>query len=189
MCDSVEPSQLFEVCVCVCDSLEPTIDEFPEDTTAVEGEGVVFKVVVSGKPVPTITWFHDDTEISNNYSQEILDDGSLNLPSAEVKQTGVYRMVARNSVGSVEQQVKLTIQVDGEKTPDTDRRVMTFAPIPVAEFGEYVAQNHGNNNQGFRDQFNVSGNRESSVERVPRTPTGSLLSSQAMESPVDARVA
>ena len=135
---------------------EPVINEFPEDTNALEGEGVVFKVVVSGKPVPTITWYHDNTEISNDYSQEILDDGSLNLPSVELKQAGVYRMVAVNKSGSVEQQVKLSVQMEGEKTPDVERKIMTFEPIPVAEFGEYVAQNHGNNNQGFRDQFSVS---------------------------------
>ncbi len=125
---------------------------------AMEGENVVLKVVVSGKPVPTVTWYHDDTKIVSNYSQEILDDGSLNLPSAEVKQSGVYKLLARSSAGSVQQQLKLTVQVDGEqKTPYTTRKVeVTFEPMPVSSFGEYVAHNHRNNNEGFRDQFNVS---------------------------------
>ena len=116
---------------------------------------MVFKVVVSGKPEPTLVWYHNDEQITNNYSREVLDDGSLNLPSLELKQGGVYKMVARNSAGSVEQSVKLTVQFEGEKTPDVERKSMTFAPIPVPEFGEYVVQNHANNNQGFRDQYLV----------------------------------
>ena len=116
---------------------------------------MVFKVVVSGKPEPTLVWYHNDEQITNDYSREVLDDGSLNLPSLELKQGGVYKMVARNSAGSVEQSVKLTVQFEGEKTPDVERKSMTFAPIPVPEFGEYVVQNHANNNQGFRDQYLV----------------------------------
>ncbi len=117
---------------------------------------MVFKVVVSGKPVPTLTWYHDDTKIISDYSQEILDDGSLHLPSAEVKQSGVYKLEARSTAGSVQQQVKLTVQVDRDRTPDFGGTAVTFAPVPVNEFGEYVVQNHTNNNQGFRDQFIVS---------------------------------
>ena len=131
------------------------IEEFPEDTHAIEGEGVVFKVVVCGKPPPTLTWYHDEEEVTTNYAQEILDDGSLNIPSAEIKQGGVYKLVARNSAGSVEQSVKLTVQFEGEKTPDVERKSVTFTPIPVSEFGDYVIKNHASNNQGFRDQYMV----------------------------------
>ena len=116
---------------------------------------MVFKVVVSGKPEPTLVWYHNDEQITNDYSREVLDDGSLNLPSLELKQGGVYKMVARNSTVSVEQSVKLTVQFEGEKIPDVERKSMTFAPIPVPKFGEYVVQNHANNNQGFRDQYLV----------------------------------
>ena len=121
-----------------------------------EGESVVFKVVVSGKPVPTLTWYHNDVEITNNYSQEILDDGSLSIPTTEVKQAGVYKLLARNSAGSVQQQVKLNVQLEKDKTPDFGGTAMTIPPVPVSGFGEYVAHNHASNNQGFRDQFAVS---------------------------------
>ena len=121
-----------------------------------EGESVVFKVVVSGKPVPTLTWYFDDTEVTSDYSQEVLDDGSLNIPSAEVKQSGVYKLLARNSAGSMQQQVKLTVQIEKDRTPDFGGTSMTFEPVPVSEFGDYVAKNHAGNNQGFRDQFMVS---------------------------------
>ena len=115
-----------------------------------------FKVVVSGKPVPTLTWYHNEEEITPNYSQEIEKDGSLSLPSTELKHGGTYRLVARNSLGSAEQVVKLSVVMEGEKTPEVERRSMDFMPIPVKDFGDYVAKNHDNNNQGFREQFQVS---------------------------------
>ena len=37
-------------------SIEPEIEEFPSDTTAVEGEGVIFKVAVRGNPKPSFLW-------------------------------------------------------------------------------------------------------------------------------------
>lgn len=118
---------------------------------------MVFKVTVVGKPEPKLTWYReDDVPIANAYGQEVLDDGSLNFPSVELKQAGVYRLVAANSVGKVEQQVKLSVQCDLEKTPEVDRKAAeTFTPIPIPEFGVYVVKNHDSNNLGFRDQFQV----------------------------------
>ena len=137
-------------------SLEPVIEEFPDNTTAVEGEGVFFKVVVSGKPEPTLTWYHNKEELTPNYSQEIERDGSLSIPSTELKHGGMYRLVARNSSGSAEREVKLSVVIEGEKTPEVEHKSMDFIPIPMKDFGKYVAKNHDNNNQGFKEQFQVS---------------------------------
>ena len=136
-------------------SLEPVIEEFPDDTTAVEGEGVFFKVVASGKPEPTLTWYHNKKELTPNYSQEIERDGSLSIPSTELKHRGMYRLVARNSLGSTEQEVKLSVVMEGENTPEVEHKSMDFIPISVKDFGKYVAKNHDNNNQGFKEQFQV----------------------------------
>ena len=44
-----------------------------------------------------------------------------------------------------------------EATFSTPRRQQVDeTPIPVAEFGKYVATNHSNNNRGFQDLFDVS---------------------------------
>ena len=133
---------------------EPLIEEFPEDIKAIEGRGVFFKVVVSGKPVPSIAWFHDESEIMSDYSVEIKGDGTLSILSVEKKHEGIYKMVAKNSVGSVEQQVKFHVTMEGEETAD-GRKIIEFSPIPMAEFGDYVVLNHNNQNQGFRDIFQV----------------------------------
>ena len=34
--------------------------------------------------------------------------------------------------------------------------VIQSKPVPVAEFGQYVAQNHANSNSGFTALYNVS---------------------------------
>ena len=115
-----------------------------------------FKVVVSGKPEPTLTWYHNKKELTPNYSQEIEKDGSLSIPSTELKHGGIYRLVARNSVGSAEREVKLSVVMEGEKALEVERRSMDFIPIPVKDFGKYVAKNHDKNNQGFKEQFQVS---------------------------------
>ena len=117
-----------------------------------------FKVVVSGKPEPTLIWYHNVEEITPNYSQEIERDGSLSIPNTELKHGGTYRLVARNSLGSAEQEVKLSVVMEGENTPEVEHRSMNFIPISVKDFGKYVAKNHGNNNQGFKEQFQVSNN-------------------------------
>ena len=136
---------------------EPVIEEFPEDTQAFEGEGVVFKVEVGGKPPPTLTWYHDEDVVTSNHALEILDDGTLNIPSVEMKQGGVYKLVARNSAGSVEQNVKLMVQlpVEEEELTAGERKSLTAVPILVEEFGDYMAMNHASNNKGFKDQFMV----------------------------------
>ena len=114
-----------------------------------------FKVVVSGKPEPTLTWYHNEKELTPNYSQEIERDGSLSIPSTELKHGGIYRLVARNSAGSTEQEVKLSVVMEGENTPEVEHKSMDFIPIPVKDFGKYVAKNHDKNNQGFKEQFQV----------------------------------
>ena len=70
----------------------------------------------------------------------------------------IYRLIARNSLGSAEQEVKLSVVMEGEKTPEIEHKSMDFIPIPVKDFGKYVAKNHNNNNQGFKEQFQVSNN-------------------------------
>ena len=61
--------------------IEPEVEDFPLDTCAVEGEGVVFQVVVRGYPLPSLTWYHEDTLLTPDYSLELLQDGSLSISS------------------------------------------------------------------------------------------------------------
>ena len=90
------------------DYAEPAIMEFPSDTIITEGEGVYFKIKVSGEPRPTVTWHLDGEPVRADYTHEIEEDGSLTIPSTELKHSGVYKAVVANQHGSEEREIKLT---------------------------------------------------------------------------------
>ena len=132
----------------ITDLAEPKILDFPSDTSITEGEGVSFRIMVSGEPQPTVTWYHDGEPIRAGYAREIESDGSLAIPSTELKHSGVYKAVAENAHGSEEREIKLVIGATGGD-------IVSSRPIPIPEFGKYVAELHTNSNQRFKDLFQV----------------------------------
>ena len=129
----------------------------PKDTTVMEGTRVEFPVQVIGTPHPTLTWYHNNTCVNNDYAHEISSDGTLTIVNAEMKHTGNYQLVATNSVGAVEG--KFTLKVVSE-TPQAPPSVAGGGEVShavfMAEFGQYVSQNHANTNNGFTELYNVS---------------------------------
>ena len=121
-----------------------------------EGEGVYFKVKVSGVPQPTVIWYHNGEKVKADYACEIEEDGSLAIPSTELKHSGVYKAVVTNQHGSEEREVKITVDKEGESSEHaaTDEIVST-SPIPILEFGKYVSELHANSNQPFKDLYQV----------------------------------
>ena len=95
------------------DFTEPHITKFPSDTTIIEGEGVYFKIKVSGEPQPTVTWYHNWEPVRADYARVIESDGSLAIPSAELKHSGVYKAVATNQHGSEKREIKLMVNEEG----------------------------------------------------------------------------
>ena len=64
----------------------------------------------------------------------------------------MYKLVAENSCGIDEKEVNLTVLDENQAPP---RKDVDFSPIPVLEFGSFVANNHKNGNSGFRDMYEV----------------------------------
>ena len=130
---------------------------FPKDKQALEGEKVTFYVKVTGIPQPILKWYHNEEDIVADHSKELAADGSLTFPSAELKNSGVYRLVATNTAGSVEKRVILLVQQEGCKgaAACTSKKETSFPPIPVDDFGDYVSQCHASDNEDFRKQFTV----------------------------------
>ena len=123
-----------------------------------EGERVLFQVEVRGSPQPKVTWYHNGEEVVGDYSKELSEDGSLTMPSAEAKHSGVYQLVAHNMAGRVEREVKLTVDLEGAEADD-DPSYDVVAPsgaVPVALFGSHVEQRHSRNNKPFKDEYEVS---------------------------------
>ncbi|CAI8054765.1 Receptor-type tyrosine-protein phosphatase S, partial [Geodia barretti] len=136
----------------------PVIVEFPEDTLVQEGEGVVLKVEVTGVPHPKLTWYHNGVEVVPDYSRELAEDGTLTLPSAETKHSGVYQLVARNRGGSAEREVKLQVEQEGVEEgiaaeEPSYETVALRGPVPVAVFGSHVEQRHSKNNKPFKEEY------------------------------------
>ena len=114
-----------------------------------------FKVVVRGNPQPSLTWYHEDSELLADYCTDIQQDGNLSITSAELKHSGVYRLLARNSRGRAEKEVRLTVTQEQEDHAVTPKERVEILPVPVAEFGEYVANNHAHSDEIFKLQYNV----------------------------------
>ena len=130
--------------------------QFPEDTHAVEGEGVLFQVKVTGTPMPKLTWYHNEEVVLANYSRELEEDGTLTLPSAETKHSGVYKLVAENHVGRKEREVRLFVKEENAQDEVAPAKpANTFRGIAVSFFGSHVERNHSKNNQGFINQYEV----------------------------------
>ena len=128
---------------------------FPEEKQVLEGEEVMFSVNVTGISQPKITWYHNGEEVVEDYSKELAPDGSLIIPSAELKHNGVYQMVATNATGIVDKRVILRVQQEGQQSDHVAKKQSFLSPIPVETFGDYVYQCHANDNEDFKKQFTV----------------------------------
>ena len=146
------------LCTALC-VLAPKIVKFPEGQVhMMEGEKVMFQVEVRGAPDPEMKWYHNGEELEADYSRELSEDGSLTMPSAEGKHSGVYQLVAHNMAGAVRKEVTLTVKVEdnknGRNTPQPQRQATNTA-LPVATFGNHVEKYHAAQNQAFKDEYQV----------------------------------
>ena len=99
---------------------------------------------------------HNGEPVRADYAREIESDGSLTIPSTELKHSGVYKAVAANSHGSEEREIKLMVNEEGgASTAVAVGNIVSSRPIPIPEFGEYVANLHANSNLPFKDLFQV----------------------------------
>ena len=114
-----------------------------------------FKVVVRGYPQPSLTWYHEDTQVIPDYSLELTQDGSLSITSTELKHSGVYKLLANNSSSSAEREVRLTVRQEEEEAALVDSERVEIQPVPVAEFVDYVAYCHSDANKVFKLQYSV----------------------------------
>ena len=133
--------------------IAPNIVQFPEETHAVEGEGVLFQVKATGAPMPKLTWYHNGEVVLADYSREVAKDGTLTLPSVEIRHSGVYTLVAENPTGRREREVKLYVEENHAQQEPASAR--SASAIAVAYFGDHVERNHDKNNQGFLKEYEV----------------------------------
>ena len=69
--------------------------------TKIEGENITLHCNATGNPLPTLSWTKDGSEISNNPRISFSEDkNQLTITKAERVDSGAYRCVASNSLGS-----------------------------------------------------------------------------------------
>ena len=117
----------------------------------------MFQVEVTGVPQPKMTWYHNGEEVVENYSKELAEDVSLIMPSAELKRSEIYQLVAVNPAGRAEREVKLSVESESVEVNNNPAygRVPIQDGIPVAMFGDHVEQRHARSNKPFKDEYEV----------------------------------
>ena len=66
--------------------------------------------------------------------------------------TGMYRLEATNSLGSVEQQVRVTVSAEHEESPSHSANL---GPVSVDQLGGYVTELHTSDNHMFKANYKV----------------------------------
>lgn len=82
------------------------------------GEQFSLMCAAKGAPPPTVTWALDDEPIARDSghrtNQYTMSDGTtvshMNVTGPQIKDGGVYRCTARNSVGSAEYQARINVR-------------------------------------------------------------------------------
>jgi uncharacterized delta-60 repeat protein len=94
--------------------LLPSFTAQPAPLTAVAAGGtVVLEAAVTGEPAPTLQWYRDDVPLPGATTAR------LELADFQAAQTGAYRLVASNRVGTASSAIA-TVHLDpGERRPGT----------------------------------------------------------------------
>ncbi|XP_066256138.1 obscurin isoform X9 [Euwallacea similis] len=132
----------------------PKLKQGLEDQTVVKKNGITFKAVIVGEPVPDITWLKDGKPISNadfekdkiilETEDHDIEDGlkectfSLTIPRCERSNGGKYTIQAKNKWGQLEDSAQLTIVLRPEIEGPEDVKVV---PGEATEFTVVVQAN------------------------------------------------
>ena len=96
---------------------DPVIKGFPDDTTVLAGDKVLFSVIVCGEPEPNIAWYHNGKKIKPENAVLIHPYHCLSIPRVELYHSGVYRLYANNSAGTAMSQFTMTVQLPPDELP------------------------------------------------------------------------
>ena len=149
MCSPGEPTAKDEA---------PVLKEYEAEVSVIEGKQVILRVEVTGVPQPTMTWKYNDKTVEPDYAIDITRDGALCFVCVELSHSGTYYFTASNASGSVGGQVELKVrEEDDEKESSVSEASPSPVthPVPVHQFGDYVAELHAGNNVGFFRQYQV----------------------------------
>ncbi|XP_060064239.1 myosin light chain kinase, smooth muscle-like isoform X2 [Ylistrum balloti] len=125
----------------------PRFIEEMEDGAIVTGSIATMSVVIDANPAAEVTWYKDGKKIRNtDHYETYLEDGAHNLEIFDTltSDTGLYRCVARNEMGSAECQCKLDVKDEESGVKDAGPRkfpprfVVELEPEMIVAIGDNV---------------------------------------------------
>lgn len=88
----------------------PTIDTASQDLQLSQGSNFTLFCNSSGTPQPNVTWYKDNSLISNNNPSHLrLVEYSLTVFNAQVADEGAYRCIVSNPAGSVQEDINIDV--------------------------------------------------------------------------------
>ena len=83
--------------------------EKPSDQSVLEGASATLRCRASGVPRPSVSWLKNDLELPVDARLSVDEGGTLQLTALKRTDSGVYRCVASNSLGSVSEFARLHV--------------------------------------------------------------------------------
>ncbi|XP_051998795.1 striated muscle preferentially expressed protein kinase-like [Xyrauchen texanus] len=125
------------------DPPEAPVFEFPlQDIVASTGTEVLLKCIISGTPLPEVSWKKDNTEIKNSPTHVVKVEGerhTLLIKWTKPSDAGTYTVTATNEVGVASSSATLFIKSE----PNQDQRGNLGVPMdissPITSDEEYLS--------------------------------------------------
>lgn len=83
--------------------------EQPSDQSVLEGASASLHCRASGVPRPSVSWLKNDLDLPVDARLRVNDGGTLELTELRRTDSGVYRCVASNSLGTVSEFARLHV--------------------------------------------------------------------------------
>ncbi|XP_062862335.1 striated muscle preferentially expressed protein kinase isoform X3 [Trichomycterus rosablanca] len=125
------------------DPLEAPVFEFPlQDTVASSGSEVLLKCIISGNPIPEVTWMKNSVEIKSSPTHVVKVEGerhSLLIKWAKLSDAGSYNVTATNEVGVVSCSAALSIKPEPNQDLKGNLGMAMDISSPITSDEEYLS--------------------------------------------------
>ncbi|XP_051869903.1 striated muscle preferentially expressed protein kinase isoform X2 [Pristis pectinata] len=124
------------------DPLEPPVFEIAiTDTVVTVGSGVLLKCIITGTPLPEVTWKKDGEILKTSQTHILKAEGerhTLFIPSASTLDGGLYSVSAANEVGLSSCCASVQVRADSAADPRS-QAVPTELYSPITSDEEYLS--------------------------------------------------
>ncbi|CAB4061873.1 SDK [Lepeophtheirus salmonis] len=103
----------------------PVLVDPPKNTSALDGKDVSIPCKAEGAPLPNVTWYFNDGQITYSGRIQILEDGSMLISKVRSTDQGKYSCIRSNTAGNTRGEAWLGVLVRTQITsPPVDSKVI-----------------------------------------------------------------